>query len=70
MLVPNPYYEHPRTQRGTYVIQNQTMIFTFADGRRGMRTFYAPKVQKNKQLLDFIGLGWHMLYEEHYQSQP
>lgn len=70
MLVPNPYYEHPRTQRGTYAIQNQTMIFTFADGRRGMRTFYAPKAQKNKQLFDFIGLGWHMLYEEHYQAQP
>lgn len=70
MLVPNPYYEHPRTQRGTYAIQSQTIIFTFADGRRGMRTFYAPKAQKSKQLFDFIGLGWHMLYEEHYQAQP
>jgi hypothetical protein len=70
MLLPNPYYEHPRTQRGTYAIQSQTMIFTFADGRRGMRTFYAPKAQEKKQLFDFIGLGWHMLYEEHYQAQP
>lgn len=70
MLVPNPYYEHPRTQRGTYAIQSQTIVFTFADGRRGMRTFYAPKAQKSKRLFDFIGLGWHMLYEEHYQAQP
>ena len=70
MLVPSPYYEHPRTQRGTYAIRGQTIIFTFADGRRGMRTFYAPKAQEKKQLFDFIGLGWHMLYEEHYQAEP
>jgi hypothetical protein len=70
MLVPSPYYEHPRTQHGTYAIQEQTIIFTFADGRRGMRTFYAPKAQERANIFDFIGLGWHTLYEEHYQSQP
>jgi hypothetical protein len=66
MLVPNPYFEHPRTPGGTYTIQSQTIIFTFADGRRAMRTFYAPKAQ----LFDFIGLGWHVLYEDHYQNEP
>lgn len=70
MLVPNPYFEHPRTQRGTYTIQSQTIIFTFADGRRGMRTFYAPKAQQQARLFDFIGLGWHVLYEDHYQNEP
>lgn len=70
MLVPSPFYEHPRTQRGTYSIRGQTIVFTFADGRRGMRTFYAPKAQETKQLFDFIGLGWHMLYEERYQAEP
>lgn len=70
MLVPNPYFEHPRTQRGTYTIQSQTVIFTFADGRRGMRTFYAPKAQQQARLFDFIGLGWHVLYEDHYQNEP
>jgi hypothetical protein len=70
MLVPNPYFEHPRTQRGTYTIQSQTVIFTFADGRRGMRTFYAPKAQQPARLFDFIGLGWHILYEDHYQNEP
>jgi len=70
MLVPNPYYDHPRTQRGKYSIQSQTMIFTFADGRRGMRTFYAPKAQESEPVFSWIGLGWHDLYEEHYQSQP
>ena len=70
MLVPSPYYEHPRTQRGTYAIQSQTIIFTFADGRRGMRTFYAPKAQERERKFDFIGLGWHTLYEEHYQNEP
>lgn len=70
MLVPNPYFEHPRTQRGTYTIQSQTVIFTFADGRRGMRTFYAPKAQERAKLFDFIGLGWQVLYESHYQNEP
>jgi hypothetical protein len=70
MLVPSPYYDHPRTQRGTYAIQSQTIIFTFADSRRGMRAFYAPKAQESGQVFDFIGLGWHILYEEHYQAEP
>jgi hypothetical protein len=70
MLVPNPYYDHPRTQRGSYSIQNQTIIFVFADGRRGMRTFYAPKAQEHGPTFDYIGLGWHMLYEEHHVNEP
>jgi hypothetical protein len=70
MLVPSPYYDRPRTQRGTYSIQSQTMIFTFADGRRGMRTFIAPKAQENARVFDWIGLGWKTLYEDHYQDQP
>lgn len=70
MLVPNPYFDRPRTQRGTYTIQSQTILFTFADGRRGMRTFYAPKAQEQARLFDFIGLGWHILYEDHYQNEP
>ena len=70
MLVPNPYFEHPRTQHGTYAIQSQTIIFTFADGRRGMRTFYAPKAQKHAKLFSFIGLGWDVLYEARYQNEP
>jgi hypothetical protein len=70
MLVPSPYYDHPRTQRGTYTIQSQTVIFTFADGRRGMRTFYAPKAQQQARLFNFIGLGWDILYEDHYQNEP
>ena len=28
-------------------IQSQTMIFNFADGHRGARTFVAPKAQEN-----------------------
>lgn len=70
MLLPSAYYEHPRIQRGTYSIYSQTIVFTFADGRRGTRTFYAPKAQKAAKLFDFIGLGWQILYEEHYQNQP
>ncbi len=63
-------FGRPRTQRGTYTIQSQTIIFTFADGRRGMRTFYAPKAQQQAKLFDFIGLGWQVLYEDHYQNEP
>lgn len=70
MLVPNAFYDHPRTQRGTYAIQSQTMIFTFSDGRRGMRTFYAPKAQENGAMFDYVGLGWHVLYEEHHVNEP
>jgi hypothetical protein len=70
MLIPNPYFEHPRTQRGSYAIQSQTIVFSFADGQRGIRTFYAPKAQERGQLFDFIGLGWQTLYEQHYQSRP
>lgn len=70
MLVPNAFYEHPRTQRGSYSIQSQTIIFTFADGRRGMRTFYAPKAQEKGEAFDYIGLGWQVLYEDHHVSEP
>jgi hypothetical protein len=70
MLVPSAYYDHPRIQRGTYAIQSQTIIFTFADGRRGMRTFYAPKAQESGQVFNFIGLGWQVLYEEKYEEEP
>ena len=70
MLVPNAFYDHPRIQRGTYSIQSQTMIFTFADGRQGMRTFYAPKAQEHGPSFDYIGLGWQILYEEHHQALP
>ncbi|HEY6253886.1 MAG TPA: hypothetical protein VI685_28350 [Candidatus Angelobacter sp.] len=70
MLVPSAFYDHPRIQRGSYSIQNQTMIFTFADGRRGMRTFYAPKAQEKGAVFDWICLGGHDLYEEHHVSEP
>ena len=70
MLVPSAFYDHPRIQRGTYSIQSQTIIFTFADGRRGMRTFYAPKAQEQGPSFDYIGLGWHIMYEEHHVNKP
>jgi hypothetical protein len=69
-LLPNPYYEHPRTQRGTYTIQSQTMIFNFSDGHRGMQTFMGPKAQEKRQLFDWITLGGDSLYEEHHQNEP
>jgi hypothetical protein len=46
------------------------MIFNFADGHRGMRTFIAPKAQESRQMFDWIGLGIDTLYEQHYQSEP
>lgn len=70
MLVPNAFFSSPRTQRGTYSIQHQTIIFTFSDGRRGMRTFYAPKAQEGGPMFDYIGLGWHVMYEQHHVSEP
>ena len=70
LLVPSSFYDHPRTQRGTYSIHSQTMIFTFADSRRGRRTFYAPKAQEGGPTFDWIGLGWQTLYEEHHLSEP
>jgi hypothetical protein len=70
MLVPSAYFDHPRTQRGTYSIQSQTMILTFADGRRAMRTFYAPKVQENGPVFDWVNFGGQTMYEEHYQNEP
>jgi len=66
LIVPSPFYLHPRIQRGTYSIQSQTMVFTFADGHRGMRTFMAPKIQENDPMFEWIGLGWQQLYEENY----
>jgi hypothetical protein len=70
MFGPTAYYDHPRIQRGTYTIQNQTMIFNFADGHRGMRTFLAPKAQKKDRLFDWISLGIDSLYEEHHVNAP
>lgn len=69
MLIPNPFYEHPRIQRGTYAIQRQTIIFNFADGHRGARTFLAPKVQENDAMFDWIELGWKQLFEENYRQR-
>jgi hypothetical protein len=69
MLIPSPFYEHPRTQRGAYSIQNQTIIFNFADGHRGARTFLAPKVQENNPKFDWIELGWKQLFEEEYRQK-
>jgi hypothetical protein len=66
LIVPSPFYEHPRIQRGTYSIQSQTMILSFADGHRGMRTFVAPKAQQDDPMFEWIGLGWQQLYEENY----
>lgn len=66
LIVPSPFYLHPRIQRGTYSIQSQTMIFTFTDGRRATRTFIAPKAEENEAMFDWIGLGWQQLYEQNY----
>ena len=65
-----PGCDHPRTQRGTYSIQNQTIIFNFTDGPRGMRTFLAPKAQERDQVFDWISLGIDLLYEEHHVNEP
>lgn len=70
MIVPNPFFDRPRNQRGTYNIQNQSIIFAYADGHRAMKTFTAPKAQENAGIFDWIGLGIQTLYEEHYQAQP
>lgn len=69
LLVNNAFYEHPRIQRGTYSIQSQTMIFNFADGHHGTRTFVAPKAQENDATFDWIGLGWQQLFEEGYAAR-
>jgi hypothetical protein len=69
LIVPSPFYSRPRIQRGTYSIQSQTIIFNFADGHRGMRTFLAPKAQENQPMFDWIGLGWQQLFEESYQAK-
>ena len=69
MIIPSPFYLHPRMLRGTYSIQSQTMIFNFADGRRGTRTFIAPKAEENDPGFDWIGLGWQQLYEQNYEMR-
>ena len=69
LIVPSRFYEHPRIQRGTYQIERQTIIFTFADGHRAVRTFLAPKVQENNPTFDWIDLGRQMLFEESYRAR-
>jgi hypothetical protein len=69
LIVPTQFYEHPRIQRGTYSIQRQTIIFNFADGHRGARTFLAPKVQEDNPVFDWIELGWNQLFEETYRQK-
>lgn len=69
LIVPSRFYEHPRLQQGTYSIQSQTIMFNFADGHRGTRTFWAPKVQENDPTFEWIGLGWQTLFEEGYQRR-
>jgi hypothetical protein len=69
LIVPSRFYEHPRIQRGTYSIQSQTIIFTFADGHGSARTFLAPKVQENQPMFDWIDLGRKMFFEENYRAK-
>lgn len=69
LIPPSPFYLHPRVQAGRYVIQSQTIIFNFADGHRGMRTFMAPKVQESQPMFEWIGLGWQQLYEQGYAAK-
>jgi hypothetical protein len=69
LIIPNPFYLHPRTQRGTYSIQNQTMILSFADGHRGTPTFMAPKAQEKDPMFEWVGLGSQQFFEEHYKAQ-
>jgi len=69
MMVPSPFFDRPRIQRGTYEIVRQTIVFTFADGHRGARTFLAPKVQQDNPTFDWISLGWHMMFEDGYAAR-
>jgi hypothetical protein len=69
LIVPSPFYEHPRIQQGTYSIESQTLIFNFADGHHGTRTFLAPKVQEKQQTFDWISLGRQLLFEENYVAK-
>jgi hypothetical protein len=69
LIVPSPFYSRPRIQRGRYSIQSQTIIFNFADGHRGTRTFVAPRAQENQATFDWIGLGWQQLFEESYRAK-
>lgn len=69
LIVPSPFYSHPRIQRGMYSIQSQTILFSFTDGHRGTRTFLAPKAQENQLLFDWIELGRQQLFEDHYQAE-
>jgi hypothetical protein len=69
LIVPSAFYSNPRIQRGTYSIQDQTLVFNFSDGHRGARTFMAPKAQENQPVFEWIGLGWQQLYEEHYTAK-
>ena len=62
-------FEHPRTQRGTYEVVDQTIIFSFPDGHRGTTSFLAPKVQKDNPTFDWISFGWHMFFEENYRAK-
>jgi hypothetical protein len=62
-------FDHPRIQRGRYQIVGQTIIFTFADGHRGTRSFLAPKVQQNNATFEWIDMGWHMLFEQSYEAK-
>ena len=62
-------FEHPRIQRGTYQIADQTIIFSFSDGHRGTTSFLAPKAQKDNPTFDWISFGWHMFFEEGYRAR-
>jgi hypothetical protein len=64
-------FGNPRPHRGTYSIQDQTMLFTLADnGQRRSVIFYAPKAQEHSPMFDFIGFYINILYEEHHRNDP
>lgn len=69
MISPSRFFDHPRIQSGRYQIARQTIIFTFADGHRAVRTFLAPKVQEGEPRFDWISLGRQMFFEQNYQMQ-
>jgi hypothetical protein len=58
--------EHPRPGRGTYMIQDNTLFLSYADGRRLRKSFAAPAVEEGRQSFSWIAIMSITLNEQNH----
>jgi hypothetical protein len=63
----NSHYDRPVAGRGTYVVQDHTILFTFWNGYRIVAGFASPAHQEDDKTFHWIWLQNYLFYERDYR---